>query len=161
VQDERLPRLRLDEAGQLGLVLGGVDVGVLVVVEQPKEPVDPHVDARGLQHAGVVGVEGHSSGVELGGDVTVGEEHGRSLPGAGWRPAGVLLGCGLDPAPGRSRECSSMVELQLPKLIARVRFPSLAPQAFAPLIGVRLQPASDASWTESLSVSSIRQFWLS
>jgi hypothetical protein len=38
-----------------------------------------------------------------------------------------LLGCGLDPAPGRSRECSSMVELQLPKLIARVRFPSLAP----------------------------------
>lgn len=83
VQDERIPLLRLDEAGQLGLVLGGVDVGVLVVVEQPEEAVDAHVDARGLQHPGVVGVEGHSSGVELGGDVTVGEEHGRSLPALG------------------------------------------------------------------------------
>jgi hypothetical protein len=28
----------------------------------------------------------------------------------------------------RPRECSSMAELQLPKLVARVRFPSLAPQ---------------------------------
>lgn len=83
VQDERLPRLRLDEARELGLVLGGVDVGVLVVVEQPEEAVDAHVDARGLQHPGVVRIEGHSSGVELGGDVTVGEEHGRSLPALG------------------------------------------------------------------------------
>jgi hypothetical protein len=103
VQDERLPRLRLDEAGQLGLVLGGVDVGVLVVVEQPEEPVDAHVDAGGLQHPGVVGVEGHSSGVELGGDVTVGEEHGRSLPGACRLGPGVLVGwCPNRPRAGRA-----------------------------------------------------------
>lgn len=37
----------------------------------------------------------------------------------------------------RIRGCSSMAELQLPKLIARVRFPSSAPKASTPSIGGR------------------------
>ena len=45
VQDERLVALRLDLAGQVGLVRGRVDVRVAVVLEDPEEPVQPDVDA--------------------------------------------------------------------------------------------------------------------
>ena len=44
VQDERLVALGLDLAGQVGLVGRRVDVRVLVVLEDPEEPVQPHVD---------------------------------------------------------------------------------------------------------------------
>ena len=68
--------LDLDLAGQVGLVRGGVDVRVLVVVEDPEELVEPHVDAGRLDHRGVEGVEPDAPGVDLGQDVAVGEKHG-------------------------------------------------------------------------------------
>ena len=81
VQDERLALLDLDQPGELGLLLRGVDHGVLVVVEQPEQPVDPDVDAGRLDHRRVVGLQHHPSGLELGADVAVGEQHAGRLPG--------------------------------------------------------------------------------
>src|SRR5690606_15066011 len=101
VQDERLARLRLDEAGELGLLLGGVDEGVLVVVEQPEVAVEPHIDARGLDHRAVERGEPDASGVEFGGDVAVAQQHGSSLA----TPRGYLGGlssCYLSPARRRA-----------------------------------------------------------
>ena len=75
VQDERLVRLRLDQVRQVGLVLGRVDERVLVVVEQPEEPVEPHVDARRLDHLAVERLEPDAPGVEFGPDVAVAQQH--------------------------------------------------------------------------------------
>ena len=44
MQDPRLVRLDLELLGQLALVLGGIDIGVGVIVEQTEEPVEPDVD---------------------------------------------------------------------------------------------------------------------
>ena len=71
VQDERLVALDLDQASEVGLVLGRVDEGVLVVVEQPEELVEAHVDARRLDHRLVIRLEAHAPTVDLGPDVTV------------------------------------------------------------------------------------------
>jgi CO/xanthine dehydrogenase FAD-binding subunit len=54
VQDERLVAVRLHLAGQVRLLLGGVDVRVPVVLEHAEEAVEPHVDARRLHHRLVV-----------------------------------------------------------------------------------------------------------
>ena len=66
-------RLRLDQVREVGLVFGRIDERVLVVVEQPEEPVEPHVDARGLDHLAVERLEADAAGVELGPDVAVAE----------------------------------------------------------------------------------------
>src|SRR6476620_6259236 len=79
VQDERLVTLRLDLAGQLGLVGGRVDVGVAMVLEDPEEPVEPDVDAGRLQHLRVPRIERDPAGVDLSGDVAVREQHAANL----------------------------------------------------------------------------------
>ena len=71
VQDERLVAVRLHLAGQVGLVGRRVDVRVAVVLEDPEEPVEPHVDRRGLQHRRIPGLHGDPAGVDLGQDVAV------------------------------------------------------------------------------------------
>ena len=71
VQDERLVALGLHEPRQVGLLDGGVDVGVAVVLEHPEVAVEPHVDARGLHHGFVVRIDPYPSGVDLGPDVLV------------------------------------------------------------------------------------------
>ena len=53
------------------LLDGRVDVGIAVVLEHPEEPVEPHVDARRLDHRRVERVDPHPSGVDLGPDVLV------------------------------------------------------------------------------------------
>ena len=68
--------LDLDQLGQVGLILGRIDERVLVVVEQPEEAVEPHVDARRLDHLAVERLEADPPGVEFGPDVAVAEEHG-------------------------------------------------------------------------------------
>ena len=65
----------------------------LVVVEQPEELVEPHVDGRRLDHAEVIRVEPDALGVDLGLDVAVAEQHGghaiaQGVPRAG-RSAGA------------------------------------------------------------------------
>ena len=44
MQDPRLVRLDLELFGQLALVLGGINIGVGVIVEQTEEPVEPDID---------------------------------------------------------------------------------------------------------------------
>ena len=67
-------------AGQVGLVGGRVDVRVAVVLEHPEEPVQPDVDRRRLQHRRVLGLHGDPSGVDLGQDVAVAQQHDGTLP---------------------------------------------------------------------------------
>ena len=57
VQDERLVAVRLDQAGEVGLLGARVDVRVAVVLEDAEAAVEPHVDARRLDHRLVVGLD--------------------------------------------------------------------------------------------------------
>src|SRR5690606_16771420 len=59
---------------------GRVDRGVLVVVEDAEELVEPHVDRRGLDHARLVRVQAHAARLDLGEDVTIRKQHGDNLP---------------------------------------------------------------------------------
>ena len=65
VQGERLVRVDLDEVGKVGLVFGGIDERVLVVVEQAEEPIEAHIDARRLHHLEVERFEADAAGGEL------------------------------------------------------------------------------------------------
>jgi hypothetical protein len=71
MQDERLIPLGLDKPRQIGLLDGGIDVRVPVILEHPEVPVQPHIDARRLHHGFVVGIDPHPPGVDLGPDVLV------------------------------------------------------------------------------------------
>jgi hypothetical protein len=75
VQDEGLVALHLHQPGQLRLFLGGVDVGVFVVVEQPEKPVNPDVHGRRLHHRGVVRFKNNPLGVYFGTNVAVRDQH--------------------------------------------------------------------------------------
>ena len=83
-----LGRVDLDQPGEVGLVQRRVDDRVLVVVEEPEELVEADVDAARLDHRRVPGVESDPSGVDLGADVTVGEEHEGRLPAGPAEPGG-------------------------------------------------------------------------
>jgi hypothetical protein len=75
VQHEGVVRLHLDQVREIGLLLGGIDDRVLVVVEEPEEPVDAHIDTRRLNHRRLEGVDPHPPRVDLRADVTVAEQH--------------------------------------------------------------------------------------
>ena len=75
MQDERVVALGLDLGRQLVLLLPRVDVGVAGVLEDAEEAVQPDVDARGLQHGRVPGVEHQPSGLQLLAQVGVREQH--------------------------------------------------------------------------------------
>jgi hypothetical protein len=80
VQDERILAVGLDQAGQVRLFHRGVDVRVAVVLEDAEVPVQPDVDAGRLDQLGLVRVELDPPGLDLGPDVTIGEEHAGNLP---------------------------------------------------------------------------------
>ena len=79
MQDERLALLGLDEGGQVVLTLGGVDVGVSGVVEDPEEVVESDIDAGRLDQAVVERIDTEPAGLDLGADVAIGEQHGTSV----------------------------------------------------------------------------------
>ena len=87
VQYEALLVADLDQPGQFGLLLGGVDVRVAVVLEHPEEPVETHIDARRLEHRGIPRLQGDPPLGHLGQDVSVAQKHALSLmvtgPGPG------------------------------------------------------------------------------
>src|SRR5215469_5051112 len=154
MKDEGFLPVRLDQSGQVGLLDGGVDVRILVILEDAEVAVQADVNARRLDQIWIVRIEADPSGVQLGPDVAVREQHAGNLPFPG--RGAVLVGPAhlpgqdggvlpyKDPVPyrGRSRSagrrpsgktalvggCSSMAERQLPKLIVRVRFSSPAPR---------------------------------
>src|ERR1700735_61262 len=66
--------------GSTGLGRSGWSSGVAVVLEHAEVPVQPDVDARGLDEPGRVRVEFHPARLDLGLDVPVGEEHPGNLP---------------------------------------------------------------------------------
>ena len=88
MQHVRLVRVDGDLAGEVGLFAGGVDHRVLVVVEEPEEPVDAHVHGGGLDHLLVEGVQAHSPGIDLGPDVTIAQQHGAKTSLTTWPSAG-------------------------------------------------------------------------
>ncbi len=75
VQHERLAVRHLDQRGQVVLLLGRVDVGVEVVVEDPEKPVQAHVDAGRLHQGGLEGLQRECARLDLGHEVAVGEQH--------------------------------------------------------------------------------------
>ena len=81
MQDEGLFVVGLDQPGQVGLFHGGVDVRVAVVLEDPEVPVQPDVNAGRLDQFGIVRIELDPPGLDLGLDVTIGEEHPGNLSG--------------------------------------------------------------------------------
>src|SRR5690606_20291316 len=110
------------------------DHRVAMIVEQAEEAVDAHVHRGGLDHRLVVRAQTHSTRVDLRTDVSITQQHPPRLAAPSWTVI-VLTQAGPDFRSGprsryseRVRGCSSMVELQLPKLTARVRFPSPAPR---------------------------------
>ncbi|GAA1048760.1 hypothetical protein GCM10009569_08790 [Arthrobacter russicus] len=50
-----------------------------MVVEEPEQLVDPHIDARRLHHRGLERVKDDSPGVDLGSDVAVRDQHNYKL----------------------------------------------------------------------------------
>ena len=75
VQHERLAVGHLDQRGQVVLLHRRVDVGVEVVVEDPEQPVQSHVDAGRLNQGGLERLQAQRAGLDLGDQVAVGEQH--------------------------------------------------------------------------------------
>lgn len=71
VEDERLVAVRLDLTGQVGLLDGGIDMRIAVVLEHPEVAVQPHIDARGLHHRSVERVNANPPGIDLGPEVLI------------------------------------------------------------------------------------------
>ena len=91
VQHERVLVADFDQPGQFGLLLGGVDVRVAVVLEHSEEPVKTYVDARRLEHRGIPRLQGDPSLGHLGQDVSVAQKHAPSLMVSG---SGLGMSCG-------------------------------------------------------------------
>lgn len=81
VEDRRLVALRLEQARQVGLLAARVDEQVAVVLEDAEPAIEPDVDARGLDHRLVVGLEPHAPVGELRLDVAIGKQHEARLSG--------------------------------------------------------------------------------
>jgi hypothetical protein len=84
-----------------GSLFARVDERILVVVEQPEVLVEPHVDARRLDHPEVERIEADAAGFELFPDVAVTQKHGDdttrvSAPGWGRDGATSLTIVGHD-----------------------------------------------------------------
>jgi hypothetical protein len=79
VKDERLVGIHLQEMSKVWLIFCWVNKGVLVVVEEPEEAVEPHVNARWLNHVEIKWFEADTARVKLGPNVAITEKHGLRL----------------------------------------------------------------------------------
>ena len=105
----------------------GGSISPSLLVRRAEILLDAHRNRDALDQLGIVRVELDPPGLDLGLDVTIGEEHPGNLP-VPVRCLGVHSAARLTVNVAGPRGCSSMVERQLPKLIVRVRFPSPAPR---------------------------------
>ena len=71
MQHERLITLGLDQASEVWLLDGGINVRVLVILKDPEPSIQTHVHAGRLDHRLVVGLEADAAGSELGLDIAV------------------------------------------------------------------------------------------
>lgn len=83
VKHELIAGIHLNEAREVRLLGRRIDVGVLVVLEDPKEFVQSHIHAGRLDHGGVEGFQGDAASVDFGLDIAVTEKHAMTLPSAG------------------------------------------------------------------------------
>jgi hypothetical protein len=81
MQHERLIRLRLHQPCQIRLLDRRIDMRILVVLEHPKIPIKPHINTARLNHARIIRIDLDPPGFDLGPDITIGEQHARTLPG--------------------------------------------------------------------------------
>jgi hypothetical protein len=51
VQNKRLCGINLNQAGQIWLIQGRIDVLILVIIKEPEKTIQPDIDARGLNHS--------------------------------------------------------------------------------------------------------------
>jgi hypothetical protein len=79
MQHERLPFIRFHQAGELILLLCGVDVGVPGVIENPEQTVETNVDAGRLHQGVVEGINSQPPGGNFGSEVAIGEQHATSV----------------------------------------------------------------------------------
>ena len=79
MQHERFAGQRLDEARELVLLQGRVDVGVAGVVEHPEQAVEADVHAGRLHQLVVERVDAKASCGDFGADVAIGEQHPSSV----------------------------------------------------------------------------------
>src|SRR3984885_10826387 len=79
MQHERLALSRFHQAGQLILLPRGIDVGVPRVVENPKQSVEPNVDAGRLHQGVVEGINSQPPSGDFGSEVAIGEQHATSV----------------------------------------------------------------------------------
>src|SRR6218665_628383 len=75
VQNKRFIGADLDQSSQVGLLLGRINKGILVVVEQAKCSVEPDIHRRRLDHRPIVGLSADPLLVEFGANVAVREKH--------------------------------------------------------------------------------------
>ena len=71
VQNEGLVTLGLDQASEVRLLDGGINVRVLVILEYSEPAVQAHVHAGRLDHRLVVGLKADSASGKLGLDIAV------------------------------------------------------------------------------------------
>ena len=78
--DDAPPAFRLEQAGEIGLLLAGVDMRIPMVLEHAEPAIQANVDTRGLHHAGVEWVDGDPPVVDLRQEVAIRKQHPTRLP---------------------------------------------------------------------------------
>src|SRR5580693_3459908 len=97
---------RFHQAGQLVLLLRGVDVGVAGVVEHPEQAVEANIDAGRLDQSVVERVNSQPAGGDFGPKVAIGEQHATSVSARLWLAElmnDVTPGASLPKQPSRCR----------------------------------------------------------
>jgi hypothetical protein len=89
MQHKRLSGSGFHQAGQLVLLLRGVDMGVTGVVEDPEHGVEPDIDAGWLHQGVVERVDAQPPAGDFGPEVTIREQHPESVSACG-RDAGSV-----------------------------------------------------------------------
>ena len=79
MQNEGLSTFHLDEPREVRLLDRRVDVRILVVLEHPKVPIQPHVHTGRLNHLDVVRFDFHMAGLDLSLEIPIGEQHTEKL----------------------------------------------------------------------------------
>src|SRR5581483_2740858 len=81
MQDKRIVAFGLHQPGQVRLFDRRIDMRVAVVLENPEVPIQSYIDTRWLDQFGSIRIELDPPGLDLGSDVSIGEEHAGNLPG--------------------------------------------------------------------------------
>ena len=79
MQDEWLIAHRLDGPSEFRLIGRGIDMRIPVVLEDAEVPIEAHINARRLHQVDGVRFEPDAPSMDLGLDVSVGQQHGGTI----------------------------------------------------------------------------------